>query len=94
MEIKDTSIFIPSGELPKTIQIGDRSYNTRQLIEIIERITGKHIISKRQNKALRNYRNTTIRLGVILNTNSWDALKIIGRKHIYLLTPQFKRKSG
>ena len=86
----DTRIHIPYGELPEKIKIGLRYYNTRDILNIIERITGKRIISKRENRALRHMQNTTIQLPIIYNQNSYDPLYIVTKEHTYSLTPQFR----
>ena len=90
MILKDTHIFIPSGELPEKIKIGNRYYKTRDILHVIEQILKIRIICKYENRAVRNMQNVSLRVPIELNTNNWDALKIIGKNEIYLLTPSVK----
>lgn len=80
-------LFIPSGKLPKVIQIGNKYYNTRKILEILEEITEKKIISKRENRAIRHMVNTTLSVGIVNDT----PIKIIGKgETLYSILPDFK----
>ena len=80
-------LFIPSGELPKCIQIGNKFYNTRKLLEILEEITEKKIISRRENRAIRNMMNTTYQIPIEYD----NPIKLIdGKGNTYPLMPTWK----
>jgi hypothetical protein len=79
-------LFIPSGELPKVVQIGNKFYNTRKLLEILEEITEQKIISKRENRAIRNMMNTTYQIPIEFD----NPIKLIDSKgNTYPLMPSW-----
>lgn len=77
-------LFIPSGKLPNVIQIGNKYYNTRKLLEILEEITEQKIISKRENRAIRSMMNTTYQIPIEYD----NPIKLIDSKgNTYPLMP-------
>lgn len=86
----DTCIWIPFGTLPEKIQISERRYNTKDFFRLVEQIIGTQILCKRENKAIRRFRNVSFRLPIIYNENFFEPLKIVTHEKEYLLTPSFK----
>jgi len=82
-------LFIPYGPLPDKTRIKQYEYNTKRLIAIIEQITGKHIISKRENRALKHYQNVSIQFPIVSNKDPYESLTIIGKNKTYLIKPVF-----
>ena len=77
-------LFIPSGELPKVVQIGNKYYNTRKLLEILEEITEEKIIFKRENRAIKQMMNTTYQIPIEFD----NPIKLIdGKGNTYPLMP-------
>lgn len=56
------SFRVPYGALPECIKVGSRLLNTRNVLELIESLTGKRLIQKRQDKAYKTAINTIIRI--------------------------------
>ena len=79
-------LFIPSGELPKCVQIGNKYYSTRKLLEILEEITEQKIISKRENRAIKQMMNTTYQIPIEYD----NPIKLIDSKgNTYPLMPRW-----
>ena len=84
--IDNLKLFIPSGELPKVVQIGNKFYNTRKLLEILEEITEQKIISKRENRAIKQMMNTTYQIPIEYD----NPIKLIdGKGNTYPLIPSW-----
>ena len=60
----DTLVRIPSGELPPTITIRGRTYNTKDFFRMLEDTLGLRIISKRENRALKHMQNISLRIPI------------------------------
>lgn len=59
---KSVAFRVPYGTLPENIQVGSKLYNTRRVLELIEGLTGKRLIQKRQDKAYKTAVNLIIKL--------------------------------
>lgn len=86
---KDTLLRIPTGELPSMLKIGDRCYNCREFLNVIEEATGLKIISKRDNRALKHMQNISLRVPIKYNEHIFDPLEIITEDRVFRLTPTF-----
>lgn len=61
-EVDKIFLFIPMGNLSKTIKVNGGTFNTRLLFNRIEDEYGKHILCKRELRALKYYQNVSIKL--------------------------------
>ena len=74
MESDIINLFL-SSDLPECIKVGNKYYSTRKFIEILEDITEKKIISKREERIVKHMINNTLKVKVIKD----NPLKIIGK---------------
>lgn len=58
--ISESDIFLPCGKLQEYTRINGDNYKTAEVIRRIEKITDTRIYSKRQNRILKHFQNTTL----------------------------------
>jgi len=85
--VSDTTLFIPCGVLPVNVVINNRAYNSRQLFNLLEEIFNRKILCRNRNKALRNWRNVSVKLPLLESNNPLDPLQILVKEKTYSLTP-------
>ncbi|MCX6665970.1 MAG: hypothetical protein NT038_07955 [Euryarchaeota archaeon] len=91
ISLQDTCLFLGCGQLPPTIQIRNRPYETVSFLQILEEIYQKPIICKRENRLRKEMINVTLRVPILDGKNQYSPLQLIGRKQIYTLTPRWRK---
>ena len=65
-EVTKHYIFIPNGQLSKTIKVNGGTYPTRAFFNKIEQLYGKQILYKRELRAIKCYRNISLLVPEVL----------------------------
>ena len=75
-------IFSLYEPLPQTIRINGQEYNTLQILRCLEQVIGQKIMTKRNNRLLKNWFNVTIEFGIIPPERVGEPLIIIGKNEL------------
>ena len=68
--------------LPKTIRINGQEYQTLKILRCLEQTMGHKIITKYNDRLLKNWLNVTLEFGVIPPKKLGDPLIIIGKNEL------------
>ncbi len=81
-----------SATLPETIKIGESTYSPVLIIQCLEELTGKKLLSRKDNRPLKRNINTTITINVIAPQEQLGVLAIINCKKAYLIAPRIEEE--
>ncbi len=62
LSIENNKLFLPCGKLPEYTLINGSKYQTQKILNKIEEKTHTKIYSKRENRIVKNYQNTTVQI--------------------------------
>ena len=60
IEVKGNTIFLPHGEIAEKVMFNDKTIPLKEFKNKIEQATRVKIFSKRSNRAVKHFRNTTL----------------------------------